>query len=304
MIRKRFLPWLDRSGRLSPLKLVVFLCLFVPGVWVSSSYFAGALGARPLTEVLHQAGLWMLRFLFMALAVTPLRELLDWPRLVIVRRMLGVAAFAYGASHLLLYATDEAFDLGKVASEIVLRFYLTMGLVALLGLGTLAATSTDAMIRRLGGKRWQRLHRIVYGIGVLGVIHYFIQAKANVSEPFFMAGLYLWLMSYRAVAAMRGKKGPLPLLAVALLVLAAAAATALGEASYFWIKLGVDPLRVLAADVTFVAGPRPSFFVLLAGLAVILLVLLRRGAELLWPAKRRPGARLSPARSGPATSVP
>jgi methionine sulfoxide reductase heme-binding subunit len=300
MRTKRLLPWLDRSGRLSALKLVVFISLFIPGLLVSSAYFAGALGARPLTEVLHQAGLWTIRFLFIALAITPLREILDWPRLVTVRRMLGVAAFAYGMSHLLLYATDEKFDFGKVALEIILRFYLTIGFVALLSLSVLAATSTDAMIRRLGGKRWRNLHRIVYGIGVLALVHYFIQSKANVSEPFFMIGLYVWLMSYRAVAAARREKGAFPLLALVLLALGATAATALGEAVYFWLKLGVDPMRVLAANWTFVAGPRPGFFVLLAALAVILAAVLRRAAARFWPARRPSGAKLASAGASPA----
>ncbi|MFI4988062.1 MAG: sulfite oxidase heme-binding subunit YedZ [Alphaproteobacteria bacterium] len=270
------LPWLDRSGGLSPLKLAVFACLFVPGLWVSLSYGAGALGARPLTEVLHQAGLWAIRFLFISLAISPLRRILDWPHLVTVRRMVGVAAFAYAASHLTLYTIDEMLDLAKVVREIVLRFYLTIGFVTLLSLSALAATSTDAMTRRLGGRRWRTLHRLVYGIAALAVVHYFIQAKANVSEPFMMAGFYVWLMGYRLIVPAPSER-PLAryYLALSALTLAAPAATALGEALYFWLKLGVDPARVLMADLSLAAGVRPALIVLVAGVLVLAASVLR-----------------------------
>src|SRR5436309_5640063 len=147
-------PWYDYSRRLSPLKLAVFIALFVPASWVAVAFAFDWLGARPLNEAIHQIGLWMLRFMFAALAVTPLRQIWQWPRLILVRRMLGVAAFAYGLGHFSLYCLDQAFDVVKIATEIALRFYLTIGFVALLGLAALAATSTDAMVRRMG-RRWQ-----------------------------------------------------------------------------------------------------------------------------------------------------
>ena len=92
-------PWNDYSGRLSPLKLTVFVALFVPGGWVAFAYGFGLLGARPLNEAIHQIGLWTIRLIFLALAVTPLRQILQWPRLILVRRMIGVAAFAYVLIH-------------------------------------------------------------------------------------------------------------------------------------------------------------------------------------------------------------
>ena len=193
-------PWNDYSGRLSPLKLVVFVALFVPAGWVAFAYGFGLLGARPLNEAIHQIGLWTIRLIFLALAVTPLRQILQWPRLILVRRMIGVAAFAYVLIHFSLYTASEAFDLAKVASEIVLRFYLTIGFAALLGLAALAATSTDGMVRRLGGKRWQLLHRLVYAIGVLAVIHYCFQSKLDRWEPTIMAGLLVVAARLSAVA--------------------------------------------------------------------------------------------------------
>src|SRR3954453_2198234 len=160
-------PWKDRNGRTAPLKLAVFIALFVPALWVAVAFASGWLGARPLNEAIHQLGLWTIRLIFLALAVTPLRHILQWSRLLVVRRMVGVAPFAYAIGHLGLYATDQAFDLAKIATEIAVRIYPTIGFAAVIGLATLAATSTDGMIRRLGARRWQRLHRLVYAVALL-----------------------------------------------------------------------------------------------------------------------------------------
>src|SRR3954466_10835133 len=103
-------PWKDRNGRTSQLKLAVFAALFVPALWVAVAFASGWLGARPLNEAIHQLGLWTIRLLFLALAVTPLRHILQWSRLLVVRRIIGVAAFAYALTHLALYAADQAFD--------------------------------------------------------------------------------------------------------------------------------------------------------------------------------------------------
>ena len=170
--------------------MAVFLALFAPCAWTLFSYELGTLGPRPLIEAIHQTGLWAIRFLMISLAITPLRRALQWPRLILVRRMVGVAAFGYATLHLALYIVDQAFDWRLVASEIVFRFYLTIGFLALMSLSVLAATSTDGMIRRLGGRRWRRLHQSVYVIAVLALVHYFIQSKLNVAEPMVVAGLF------------------------------------------------------------------------------------------------------------------
>src|SRR5947199_1444891 len=175
-------PWNDYSGRTSPLKLLVFIALFGPALWVMIAFPMGWLGARPTSEAIHQIGLWTIRLIFIALAITPLRAIVQWQRLILVRRMVGVAAFAYALTHLTLYTASEAFDLAKVATEIAVRIYLTIGFTALLGLSALAATSTDAMVRRLG-RRWQRLHRLVYLIALLAVIHFWMQSKLEIWEP-------------------------------------------------------------------------------------------------------------------------
>jgi sulfoxide reductase heme-binding subunit YedZ len=268
-------PWYDYGGRFSPFKLAVFVALFVPAGWVAVGYGYGLLGARPLDAAIHEIGLWTIRLIFLALAVTPLRQCLQWPRLIIVRRMIGVAAFAYVLIHFSLYITSQAFDLEKVASEIVRRVYLTIGFAALLGLAALALTSTDGMVRRLGGKGWQRLHRLVYLIGVLAVIHNCFQSKLDEWEPTIMAGLLAWLLGYRFLVSRLGARRGLPLGWIGGLSLAAAAGTALGEAVYFRLAFGAPMLRVLDADFSLATGVRPAAVVLAIGLAVTLAAALR-----------------------------
>ena len=291
-------PWNDYGGRLSPLKLTVFVALFVPAAWVAFAYGFGLLGARPLNEALREIGLWTIRLIFLALAVTPLRQVLQWPRLILVRRMIGVAAFAYVLIHFSLYTASQAFDLGKVASEIVHRVYLTIGFAALLGLAVLAATSTDGMVRRLGGRRWQLLHRLVYAIGVLAVIHFCFQSKLDRWQPTIMAGLLLWLFGYRLLLWRFGVRGHLALAWVAGLSFAAAIATALGEAIYFRLAFHAPLMRVLDADLSLATGVRPAVVVLAIGLGLTAAAVFR--AVAIPPRRQRssrartPGRELTP----------
>jgi sulfoxide reductase heme-binding subunit YedZ len=282
-------PWNDYSQSLSPLKLAVFVALFAPALWVMTAFPMGWLGARPTNEAIHQIGLWTIRLVFIALAITPLRQILQWPRLILVRRMVGVAAFTYAIFHLSLYTADQMFDLVKVASEIVRRIYLTIGFGALLGLAALAATSTDGMIRRLGARSWQRLHRLVYLIALLAVIHFCMQSKLELWEPTVMAGVYAWLMGYRLLAWGLPRRlvvrGRLPLRWIGALGVAAAVLTALGEATYFAFAYHADPARVIAANWSLMLGLRPAAVVLGLGLAVWGAGLLRGLVAL--PAKRR-----------------
>jgi sulfoxide reductase heme-binding subunit YedZ len=279
-------PWKDRNGRTSPLKLAVFVALFVPALWVGIAFALGWLGPRPLNEAIHQLGLWTIRLIFLALAVTPLRHILLWSRLLVVRRMIGVAAFAYAVGHFGLYAADQAFDLGKIASEIALRVYLTIGFAAVLGLAALAATSTDAMVRRLGARRWQSLHRLVYAIGLLAVVHFCMQSKLDLWEPAIMAGLYAWLIGYRVVARPVGARTRLSLRGAAVLGVVVAALTALGEAAYFALAYGADPILVIAANWSMATGVRPAVAVLAVTLVTTAAGALRRLVAL--PRERRP----------------
>jgi sulfoxide reductase heme-binding subunit YedZ len=268
--RIRKAPWLDYGGQFSPLKATVFLALFVPFAFIALAYAHDQLGARPLNEFIHQIGNWALKLIFLSLAVTPARHVLQWPRLMLVRRMVGVAAFAYAALHLILYVIDQAFDLEKVAIEIAVRFYLTIGFSVLIILSAMAATSTDGMMRRLGGRRWRRLHQLIYAGAFLAVLHFFMQTKATVNEPWVMTGLYAWLMGYRMLVWARRSERRVSLWSITWLSMASGVFTALGEAAYYWLKLGSDPALMLSANFMATVGTRPAWVVLAITLSLTL----------------------------------
>jgi sulfoxide reductase heme-binding subunit YedZ len=266
------MPWTDRAGKFSPFKALVFAGILVPAVMIWWSWEARLLGPRPITAAIHDTGDWAIRFLLLSLAVTPLRRIANWPKLIVVRRMLGLAALFYILAHLLLYVIDQKWDLWRVGSEIVLRLYLTIGFVALLGLVALGLTSTDAMIKRLG-RKWNRLHSLVYAIGVLGSIHFFMQTKADVYQATLMSGLFILLMLYR-IAHWRGfaLTSRLVLSCVAGL---AGLGTAAAEFAWYGLMTGVPPLRVLEANLHFAFQVRPSWWVLAIGLCVVAVALAR-----------------------------
>jgi sulfoxide reductase heme-binding subunit YedZ len=208
-----------------------------------------------------------------SLAITPLRRIARFNQLVDVRRMIGVGAAIYAACHISLYVADQMFDLRKVASEIVLRLYLTIGFTALLGLAALAITSTDGMVRRMGGKRWQSLHNIIYGIGLLALIHYFQQTKADESVPTFVAALFAWMIGYRLLIKFRKTRDEPPTWMLLALSVAVSALTFIGEAIGLSIVFHAPFMRVLqsAFDIDFsdLSSLRPGWLVLGAGLIVV-----------------------------------
>lgn len=277
-----YLPWLDRTGRVSPFKTLVLGLLFLPGLYVAWQLASHGY-ARPYILANHDLGLWAIRLLFITLAVTPFRQSLGLPKLIQVRRMLGVATFCYALAHVTFYALDQSLRLWVVAREIALRYYLTIGFVGLLILLALAATSTDAMVRRLGGKKWAALHRLVYGAGALVVVHFFIQVKADVTEPLVMGGMFVWLMGWRLLARKDLLRPGIASVVLVLLAVVAAAASAGAEAIYYHLKVGVDLMRVLATNWSWGIGLRPAWVVGGAGLAVALAAALR-------PLWNRPGA--------------
>lgn len=263
--------WRDRRGRLSALRIAVLAGLLVPVAIALIDAPAIARGARPLNELIHRTGFWALMVLIASLAVTPLRGVLRYGALIDVRRMIGVAAFAYAAAHLLLYVADQQFNLLKVVTEIASRLYLAIGFTALLGLAVLAVTSTDAMVRRLGGMTWRRLHQIVYVVTLLALIHFFQQTKSDVSVPTFAAAVFGWLMGYRGLARMRAGPGEIPAWMLLALSVGIAALTFAGEAIGIGLAFNVSPLRVLQTAFDFGLEIRPGWLVLAAGLAVVAL---------------------------------
>jgi methionine sulfoxide reductase heme-binding subunit len=256
----------EKSGRWSPEKIIAFIGACVPALWLAWRAYSGDLGpARPVNDAIHATGNYAVWLVLISLAVTPARRLFMAPKLINMRRILGVAAFCYAILHLALYVVEQKYDLGKIVSEIALRFYLTIGFVALIGLIALAATSTDGMIRRLGGERWSRLHRLVYPIAILGVIHFLMQTKLDISESVMVAGFLIWLLGYRLLQRYAGGVGYAWQVALAVL---AAALTAVTETLWYATTTGVMWWRVFSANLSWDMAPRPAHWVLVVGLAV------------------------------------
>jgi sulfoxide reductase heme-binding subunit YedZ len=287
--------WRDTAGQLSPLRIAVLLFLLVPVAIAAYDFTFNieAIGARPLNNVIHRTGYWALIFLMTSLAITPLRRIARFNLLVDVRRMIGVGAFVYAASHIALYVADQMFDFWKVASEIALRLYLTIGFTALLGLTALAVTSTDGMVRRLGARRWQRLHNVIYAIGLLALIHFFQQTKADVAMPTFVAGLFGWMLGYRLLIKFRNTRDEPPAWMLLALSAVIAALTLVAEAVGIGIVFNVSPFRVLqsAFDFDDLTMIRPGWLVLGAGVIVVAVDLVRaRFGKPRPPARKGPGA--------------
>ncbi len=188
------------------LKIPVFLlCLLPLGKLVLETFgwWGMTLGANPIEELIHRCGLWGLNFLLITLAVTPAQRLSGWLWLIRFRRMFGLFAFFYICLHFTVYAgLDQRFDLDAIGEDILKRPYITLGMTGLLLLIPMALTSTAGMMRRLG-RRWQKLHRLIYVIGILGVWHFYWQVKKDVSEPLIYAALLAALLGYRLFAAWR-----------------------------------------------------------------------------------------------------
>jgi sulfoxide reductase heme-binding subunit YedZ len=268
--------WHDRRGRFSPLRAGTLVLLVAP--FVALLYFTAThqLGPRAKTEAIHEMGLWSFRFLLLSLFITPMRRIGRYATLIDVRRMIGVASFLYIALHLLLYMSDQVFDLPKIVSEITLRYYLTIGFTGWLGLAVLAATSNNYMVRELGGVRWRHLHWLIYPIAILGGIHYFMQSKLEVFEPTVMGGIFLWLMLYRVLHWVFPRQNEFPLWVIAVSWLGVGAFTFLTEAIAFWIAFHAPIDRVLAVDFNFRTGIRPGWYVWGMGLIVVAIGLWRQ----------------------------
>ena len=281
-----YAPWLDRKGGFWPLGAVCFALLLVPALLVAFDGAFGRLGPKPWTQAVHDTGTWAVRLLLVSLAVSPLRRILDWNKLIGVRRMIGVSVMAYGLLHLTLYCIDLGFDWGLIVSEIVRRFYLVVGITALIGLVALGLTSTDAMIRRMGGRNWQRLHNLVYAITGLALLHFALQSKIDVTQPAMMTGLFGLLLIYRLAIRL---KWPLTPLNLALVALGAGLLTALCETAWYAFATGASAFDVFQAnfDIWYYPGIdmlRPGHWVALAGLGVAAIALVRRPAA---PRERR-----------------
>ncbi|HEY8203261.1 MAG TPA: protein-methionine-sulfoxide reductase heme-binding subunit MsrQ [Pyrinomonadaceae bacterium] len=191
-------------------KLVLFVNGLVPLALLLWDVVRKQVGANPLEFVTRTTGMLTLVFLFLTLAVSPLRRILGLNWLIKFRRMLGLFAFFYGSLHLLTYISfDRFFRLTTIPGDIATRRFIAVGMAAFFLMLPLAITSTDAMIKRVGGKRWARLHRVVYAAGILGVLHYYMLVKSDVRLPLTFAFLLAVLLGFRAFTKYYQARGTL-----------------------------------------------------------------------------------------------
>jgi sulfoxide reductase heme-binding subunit YedZ len=253
------------------LRLVTLIGLCLPALELAWRWYNGDLEPRPVTVATHATGDWAVIFLMLSLAMTPARALFDWMPLVQIRRRIGVAAALYAGAHFMIYVLDQKWNLVVVATEIIKRFYLTIGFVALLMLVVLAVTSTDGWQKRLR-RNWKRLHWLIYPAAFIAIVHFFIQSKVKIGEPAFTAGLFAWLMLWRVLPSRLQRS----YLGLALLAVASTLAAVVFEAAWYGLVNGRDPTVVLLANLDPELAFRPAQKVLIASLLVIIAVALRR----------------------------
>lgn len=204
------MPKLDAQVAIRVGRPVVFILCLTPLAVLAWGIADNGLGPNPVEAVVHLTGLWALRLLLVTLAVSPLKRLTGAPWLLRFRRMLGLFAFFYAMLHLSAYLVlDRALAWDEVLRDVVERPYITLGFAALVLMVPLAVTSTRGWIRRLG-RRWQQLHRMVYLIAILGVLHFLLLVKADLQEPLLYAGLLALLLLARlpwAWVPLRGQGG-------------------------------------------------------------------------------------------------
>lgn len=180
------------------LKPVSFILMLGPLVWLIWRGLENNLGANPVETLTHETGLWALRFLMLTLALTPLKKITGWGEFIRLRRMTGLYSFVYACLHLATYLwLDQGFSWTHILEDIAERPYITVGFAAFILLVPLAATSFDKAIRFMGGKRWKKLHRLVYLCGLGSVIHYLWLVKADLLNPMIYAVIFSLLMIFR-----------------------------------------------------------------------------------------------------------
>jgi len=192
-------------------KVPVFTLCLVPALLLGWKAFTGDLSANPIEFITHWTGDWTIRFLCITLSITPLRKILGLAELIRFRRMLGLFGFFYACLHFLTwFVLDKFFDWGEILKDVVKRPFITAGFTAFVLLIPLAVTSTTAWIRRLGGKRWQRLHRLIYVSAIAGVVHYYWLVKSDIRLPAMYGAIVGVLLVYRLVASLMKRRKLMP----------------------------------------------------------------------------------------------
>ena len=194
----------ERTSDVRWRKIPVFAAALAPLLLLAWHGFRQELGANPIEFITHATGDWTLRFLILTLAITPLRKILGLPELIRYRRMIGLFAFFYGCLHLVTYVwLDKFFDTADIWKDIWKRPFITVGMLSLALMIPLAVTSTAGWIRRMGGRRWQLLHRLVYVSALAGGVHYYWLVKSDVRLPMMYMAITMMLLTWRAVNAKR-----------------------------------------------------------------------------------------------------
>ena len=193
----------DRLRKLV-LKPVVFLLCLLPLALLTWNAFTGGLTANPIEDITHTTGRWTLRFLLITLAIRPLRQVTGWNQLIRFRRMVGLFAFLHGILHFMTYIwLDQFFDIAAILEDIPKRPFITAGFTGFVCMLPLAITSTKKWIGRLGGKRWQLLHRLIYVSSSAGVIHYLWLVKADTLRPVTYGAILSVLLLFRLVVYLK-----------------------------------------------------------------------------------------------------
>tara|TARA_R110002049_G_scaffold233509_7_gene406858 strand:+ start:3373 stop:3978 length:606 start_codon:yes stop_codon:yes gene_type:complete len=182
----------------SKIKTLLFIACLIPAIWLTIAVFTNQLGANPIEAVTRETGLWALRFLWLTLLITPLRWVTGWNSLVKYRRLLGLYVFFYAVLHMLLYlGLDQFFDINEIIKDIIKRPFITIGFFTFTALIPLVVTSNNAMVKRMGGRRWKQLHQLTYVIAIASSIHFYMLVKLDKTEPLIYMGLLIILLTPR-----------------------------------------------------------------------------------------------------------
>jgi methionine sulfoxide reductase heme-binding subunit len=268
-------PWQDGNRGFSWLRAVTFALLFLPAMWVAAQVAAGEFGPVPLGGMTYWSGFWATAILLLALAVTPASAIFRWPRLLIVRRMIGVAALAYTIAHIVIYFALRFWNFASIAHEMATRLSLIVATVSTLGLIALGATSFDAAVRRMGAAGWQRLHYLVYATTALAILHYLL-SPGLYPDQFLLSGFFFWLMTWRLLQRHeRGadttpstRRWALNFPGLAALAVASALFTAAFQVGCIWAFRDYALQEIFDIYFTTIIGIPPMWTVLVLGLLI------------------------------------
>ena|SRR5579872_334982 len=258
-------PWQDRNGDFSSLKAITIALMLVPAIWLLYSTATGEFGITPLGELTFWSGIWSIAFLLLALAITPVATMFRF-RLIIVRRIIGVTALMYTLAHIGIYFALRLWNFAVIGREMATSVSLFAATLSTIGLVVLGATSLDFAIQRMGTKRWNQLHNLIYVITGLALIHFLIVPEMY-PEQYIACGMFFWLMVWRILN--RHGLGS-DTRSVAILGVVACLFTAALEAGWGWAYYGYEPVGTLANNFSLILGVSPAWKILIVGLVITL----------------------------------